>query len=150
MPNLTRRRYPERPDCWHVYYGDVRVGVIAMRVGNPFDTDPWEWICGFYPGCEPGEHQNATAATFDQARAEFDVAWQHLLPKRTEADFQAWRYQRAATAWKYAMHDRGLPLPTQRSNGRSRCFCGAEIDIKGTDPHIREAHMTDLQPHETH
>ena len=68
MPELTRRRYPERPDCWHVYYGDVRVGTIAMRVGNPHDTDPWEWICGFYPGCEPGEHQNATAATFDRAR----------------------------------------------------------------------------------
>jgi hypothetical protein len=29
MPTLTRRRYPERPDCWHIYYGDVRVGTIA-------------------------------------------------------------------------------------------------------------------------
>jgi hypothetical protein len=23
MPQLTRRRYPERQDCWHVYYGDA-------------------------------------------------------------------------------------------------------------------------------
>ena len=40
MPTLTRR-YPERPDCWHISYGDVRVDTIARRVGNPFDTDPW-------------------------------------------------------------------------------------------------------------
>jgi hypothetical protein len=38
MPMLTRRRYPERPDYWHIYYGDVCVGTIAKRVGNPFDT----------------------------------------------------------------------------------------------------------------
>jgi hypothetical protein len=44
------------------------------------------------------------------------------------------------------MHDRRLPLPTQMSNGRSRCFCGAEIDIRGVDTHICEAHMTDRQP----
>jgi hypothetical protein len=43
------RRYPERPDCWHVYYGDVHVGTIARRTGNPHDTDPWAWRCGFYP-----------------------------------------------------------------------------------------------------
>jgi hypothetical protein len=24
MPALIRRRYAERPNCWHVYYGDVR------------------------------------------------------------------------------------------------------------------------------
>ena len=35
MPALTRRRYPERPDCWHVYYGDVHVGTIAKRAGIP-------------------------------------------------------------------------------------------------------------------
>jgi hypothetical protein len=49
MPQLTRCRYPERPDCWHVYYGDVHVGTIAKRTGNPHDTDPWGWRCGFYP-----------------------------------------------------------------------------------------------------
>ena len=31
MPAVTRRRYPERQDCWHVYYGDVHVGMIAAR-----------------------------------------------------------------------------------------------------------------------
>jgi hypothetical protein len=34
MPKLTRRRYPERQDCWHIYFGDVHVGTIARRVGQ--------------------------------------------------------------------------------------------------------------------
>jgi hypothetical protein len=37
MPALTRRRYPEA--CWHVYYGDVLVGMIAIRGGIPPDKD---------------------------------------------------------------------------------------------------------------
>jgi hypothetical protein len=36
----SRRRYPERQDCWHVYYGDVQVGTIARRAGCPVDA----WI----------------------------------------------------------------------------------------------------------
>jgi hypothetical protein len=31
MRELTRRRYPERHDCWHFYFGDVHVGTIARR-----------------------------------------------------------------------------------------------------------------------
>jgi hypothetical protein len=41
MPALTRRRYPERQDCWHVYFGDVRVGTIARRTSCPVDVDQW-------------------------------------------------------------------------------------------------------------
>jgi hypothetical protein len=38
MPELTRRRDQEaREECWHIYYGDVRAGVIALRVGIPHD-----------------------------------------------------------------------------------------------------------------
>jgi hypothetical protein len=73
MPTLTRRRDIEAPDeCWHVYYGDVRVGTITKRVGIPFDEDPWGWSCGFYPGSHPRECTNGAPATFDQARAEFE------------------------------------------------------------------------------
>jgi hypothetical protein len=48
MPALTRRRDLDAQDeCWHVYYGDVRVGTIAKRIGIPIDEDPWGWfLCG--------------------------------------------------------------------------------------------------------
>src|SRR5713101_9034211 len=85
------------------------VGTIAIRTGSPHDEDPWEWCCGFYPGS--GEHQNGTAATFDQARSDFEAAWKVFLANRTEADFQAWRDQRDWTARKYALWDAGKRLP---------------------------------------
>src|ERR1700675_3702815 len=59
----------------------------------------------------PGEHQSGTAATFEEARADFESAWQVFLSKRTEADFQAWRHQRDWTARKYALWDAGKRLP---------------------------------------
>jgi hypothetical protein len=44
MPALTRRRSADAPEeCWHVYYGDVRVGTIAIRTGMPPGEDPWGW-----------------------------------------------------------------------------------------------------------
>ena len=115
MPVLTRRRYSERPDCWHVYHGDVHVGTIARRVGNPMTTDQWEWRCGFYPGSNPGECTSGTAATFHQARADFEAAWRIFSSKRTEADYQAWRDQRDWTARKYAMWERGELMPSQKA-----------------------------------
>jgi hypothetical protein len=112
MPALTRRRYPEtREECWRVCYGDVHVGTITERAGNPHDTEPWEWRCGFYPGSRPGECTGGTADTFDEARADFEAAWQVFLSKRTEADFQAWRHQRDWTAEKYRRFDRGERMP---------------------------------------
>ena len=142
MPALTRRRSPDAPQAtWLVYYGDVRVGSIALRSGNPAATDPWGWSCGFYPGSHPREHQSGTAATFDQARADFEAAWRVFLSNRTEADFNEYRKHRAWTAWKYAMWDSGCKLPTQLASGRSRCFCGAVIDTKGMSQHVHAAHM---------
>ena len=111
MPDLTRRRYPGRYDCWHVYYGDVHVGTISRCVGNPGTAEAWQWLCGFYPGSNPGEQRGGTAGTFDQARAEFEAAWRVYLPKRSEADFQAWRDQQAWTAEKYRRFDRGEQMP---------------------------------------
>ena len=99
MPELTRRRDLEASDeCWHVYYGDVRVGTIAKRIGVPLAEYPWGWACGFYPGCHPREQTHGSAATFDQARAEFEEAWQVFLSNRTEADFREWRAEQAFTA----------------------------------------------------
>ena len=127
-PPSPGRRNPDRLDCWHVYYGDVRVGAITMRTGNPTATDPWGWRCGFYPGSRPGECSSGTAATFDQARAAFEAAWRVFLSKRTEADFAAWRHQRDWTARKYAMQERGELLPSQKPNTMMTCPCGERFD----------------------
>jgi hypothetical protein len=73
MPALTRRRSPDyRQECWEIYFGDVHAGAIMARVGNPRDTEPWEWRCGFYPGSRPGECTSGTSETFDQARTDFE------------------------------------------------------------------------------
>jgi hypothetical protein len=44
-------------------------GRLQGASGNPHDTDPREWNCGFYLGSHPGEHQSDTAATFDAPRS---------------------------------------------------------------------------------
>ncbi|WP_141688495.1 hypothetical protein [Bradyrhizobium paxllaeri] len=111
-----------------VYYGDVRVGCIGRRTGNPVDTDPWQWSCGFYPGSSPGECTAGTAATFDQARNAFMAAWAVFLSKRTDADFEEWRRQRDWTTRKYAMWECGEKLPTQLPNTMMKCPCGRTFD----------------------
>jgi hypothetical protein len=129
MAALTRRRDPDaREECWLIYYGDMHAGTIAIRSGIPHDEDPWGWSCGFYPGSRPGEYAYGTGATFDQARAEFEAAWQVFLSKRTEADFQAWRDQRTRTARKYAMWERGERMPSQKPSSLMRCPCGEVFD----------------------
>ncbi len=87
MPALTRRRYPERDDCWHVYYDDTCVGTIARRAGVPVDVDQWSWVCGFYPASHNGIREDGTAATFELARDDFEKAWRRILPRCTDADF---------------------------------------------------------------
>jgi hypothetical protein len=108
MPALTRRSDPDaRQESWLIHYGDVHVGTIAARSGNPSDTDRWGWRCGFYPGyCTSG-----TAATLGQARADFEAAWRVFLTKRTETDFQEWRDNRDWTAEKYRRFVRGERMP---------------------------------------
>jgi hypothetical protein len=81
MSALARRCYPERQDCWHVYYGDVHVGTIANRTGIRHDEYPWGWTCGFYPGSEPGECTSGSAPTFDEARVGFEADWPSVLIK---------------------------------------------------------------------
>jgi hypothetical protein len=149
MPELTRRRSADhRHNCWHVYYGDIHAGTIVERVGNPRDTDPWEWSCGFYPGSHPGECTNGTSATFGDARADFESAWQLFLSKRTETDFQKWRHQRDWTARKYALWDAGKRLempsygPGKPAHRFRKCPCGEVFDMHGPQevlmhvPHI--------------
>jgi hypothetical protein len=105
MPELTRHRYPERHYWWHIYFGDVQIGTIARCTGCPVDVHQWSWQCGFYPGSRPGEYLDGTAATFDQARSDFEKAWRAFSAKRTPTHYQAARDQRDWTARKYAIWD---------------------------------------------
>ncbi|MBR1157024.1 hypothetical protein [Bradyrhizobium sp. JYMT SZCCT0428] len=119
-------------------------------MGLPVAAKQWRWDVGFYPASLRRHNRSGYAASFDEARAGFEVAWKDYLSKCTEADFNDYRRQRAWTAWKYAMHEAGLPLPTQSTSGRALCFCGATIDIAVTDLHVQNAHhMMDSQ-HEVH
>jgi hypothetical protein len=150
MPTLTRRHDIEAPDeCWHVYYGNVRVGTIAKRAGIPFDKEPWGWACGFYPGSHPRECTNGVAVTFEEARAEFEEAWAVFPSNRTDADFAEWRHQWDWTAQKYAMWERGEKLPSQRPNKMTCCPCGEAFDSHRLEhtvihvPHISAANTRD-------
>jgi hypothetical protein len=88
----------------------VVVRPIAECVGNPGAAPKWQWNCGFYPGSRPGECTTGTAATFEDARSAFEIAWRAFLSKRTDADFEMWREQRDWTAEKYRRFDRGEPM----------------------------------------
>ena len=141
MLALTRRRdSDDNQGTWLIHYDDIRVGSIAMRTGVPIDKDQWGWSVGFYPASDRGPRASG-AKTFDAARAIFDMAWQWLLPKFTEADFTAYRRHRAFDAWKRAMWDASLKLPTQVADGRSTCFYGAAIGIADMESHVYTAHM---------
>jgi len=92
----------------------VDLGTIARRVGQPHDQDAWQWLCGFYPGSNPGDQTVGTAPTIDQARADFEVAWRTFSARRTPADYQAWRNQREWMARKYDRWERGERLPPRQ------------------------------------
>ena len=60
MPELTRRRSLDAPDeCWHVYFGDVRVGTIAIRTGMPPGEIRGVGLAGFIPGAIRGNAPTA-------------------------------------------------------------------------------------------
>jgi len=139
---LTRRRYKERRDCWHIYYGDVCVGTIARRAGCPVDVDQWEWGCGFYPGTAPGQGESGTAVDFEACHTEFEAAWQRLLPTLTETSFQEWRDHRAWTARKYAMWERGERMSTEKPNSIMPCPCGVRFDSHDPDDsYVHRGHI---------
>ncbi|MCS3896420.1 hypothetical protein M2171_005553 [Bradyrhizobium japonicum USDA 38] len=77
----TRRRSENsHQETWHIYFGDVHVGMIGTRAGVPKEVDQCGWHLGFYPGTEPGTHQSGSAETYPAARADFERAW--LLSSR--------------------------------------------------------------------
>ena len=71
MNALSRRRSKDaREECWHIYFGDVRVGTIGVRAGVPVDVDQWGWNCGFYPVSHQDHSADGTARSFKAARRE--------------------------------------------------------------------------------
>jgi hypothetical protein len=84
----------------------------------------------------PGEYQSDTAATFAEARADFEREWRVFLSKRTESDFQALRDQRDWTARKYALWDTGkaLELPAM---DRGNCASVREVSLRRDIRHAR-------------
>jgi hypothetical protein len=82
-------------------------------------TDKWPRITGPFrlsTRMPDGRSSPPTAATFDQARAVFEVEWQRFSVRRTPADYQAWRDQRDWTARKYAKWERGERFPSQQAS----------------------------------
>src|SRR5205823_1795227 len=106
-------------------------------------------LCGFYPGSDPGEQTGGTAATFEQARADFEVDWKRFSARRTPADYQAWRDQRNWTAHKYGMWERGEKFPSQEPTSMMPCPCGVRFDSHKLEhtlihvPHITSAQRSD-------
>jgi hypothetical protein len=97
----------------HVYFDNVHVGTIRRRAGVPVGFHQWGWSCGFYPGCEPGEHRHGTAPDFFTARREFEIAWRDQSATKTEADYQEWRDRRDMMAEIQAKRARGEKLDSK-------------------------------------
>jgi hypothetical protein len=97
------------------------------------------------PASHRGVRASGSAKTFDDARADFVEAWDRLLPEITKKDFDQHRRHRALEAWKRTMWETGCKLPAQVTDGRSRCFCGAPIEIKNVERHVYAAHLMPLE-----
>jgi hypothetical protein len=109
MPALTRRRDLDRPQqCWRINYAGVHVGTIAEGVGNPGAAPSGSGIAGFIRAAGL-----ASAAPALPCRSRPRVP--HSRPRgacscRRDADFEAWRDEKAWTERKHALWDAGQPL----------------------------------------
>jgi hypothetical protein len=61
----------------------------------PTHGDQWAWSCGLPQVMVHGLRTGGSAATFEQARADFETAWQKYLPRCTDADFEQYRRHQA-------------------------------------------------------
>ena len=112
MSDLTRRKDRDRPNCRHIYFGEVHIGTIAKSNSIPNAEPKWQWLCGFHPGCEPGEQRGGTEATFEKAHEAFGVAWRVLsapVPRRRSGLARPERLDRAETG-----HARRRPTARER------------------------------------
>ncbi len=75
-----------------------------------------------------GQHRSGSAATFDQARADFEQAWRSLLPKIPASAFEEYRRDREHRTEIRAIHARGEKLPSEIPSSLMRCVCGVNFD----------------------
>jgi hypothetical protein len=140
MRALTRRRVHDRQsEHWLIFDDRIEIGCDGRRAGVPVHVNQWQWTISFYPPSHRGVRAEGTATDFATARKE--QAWRRIAPEITEADGLEHLRRNAHIAWKHKMWDTHCPLPTQVADGRSRCYCGAEITIANVDSHIDAEHM---------
>jgi hypothetical protein len=139
MPALTRRRYPERPNCWPVYYDDVQVGCIAGRPASRSTSTNGAGIAASLrrrivgtglterPGhsTKPGPISNTHGAPTSRGAP--------MLISRNTAASAPGRLGNMRCAMP--------PAANATGGGRSTCFCGAAIDNAGLTEHVYAAHI---------
>jgi hypothetical protein len=124
LPALTRRRYPERHDCWHVYYGDVHVGTIAPRTGVPHDEDPWGWSCGF---ASRGMHQRI-GRNFRPGARRLRSRMARVSVEADESRFSGVARRAGLDRAQICHVAAGERLPSQKPSSLMTCPCGEVFD----------------------
>ena len=110
MTELIRRKDRHRADCWQIYFRRHPCRHHRQKRRQSERHAARQWHVGFYPGSNPGEQRGGTAPDFEQAREAFGTAWRVFSAKRTEADYQAWRFS-PGEAVKAEAAKRGATAP---------------------------------------
>jgi hypothetical protein len=82
----------------------------------------WRWDCGFYPGIEPGQHLYGVAETFEEARTDFQEAWERLQGVLGADAFDRYRKWRKGDQRRWQRIRDGWTPPEW--DGSMTCVCG--------------------------
>jgi hypothetical protein len=88
MPELTRRRRPPRGMLAHLLFRRRSCRHNCRTRRQSARHRPMGLELRLLSRIRAGRNQFRTAATLEQARADFERAWQVFFSKRTEADFR--------------------------------------------------------------
>jgi hypothetical protein len=141
LTDLTRRLVNEETQTWAIMLDDVRVGAIGKRSGAPRHEPQWRWDCGFYPGIAPGQHQYGVAGTFDEARAEFQKAWEYVQTIMPDDAFERNREWQATDAIRQQRIKDGWTPPPW--DGWMTCACG--VRFNSWDPEQSQEHVPHIE-----
>ncbi len=142
MPSLIRRRSNDIPqNSWRIFYGDVPVGWIGIRSGGRLTLLNWAGVAASILAWSRDSIATDRPLHSKGRGQLFLFAWRQVLPHLGEANFEAYRREHAFHKWRHRMWSEGLKMPTQLASGRSKCFCGAAINLKNTEQHVYKKHM---------